>query len=350
VRPSLPLVVALAVAGCVAPGPVSDAPVEGLVGAVVPGFVQEHDHADPALHAFSQGLEEVAYHAMVHGEDGAGAEARGGAWLNSELVVRGSTAFVAYLGAPWLVGAVDVSDPSAPKLLDALEFSNAWGMDVTASDDGAWIYVSVYPGAVGTLFDPRYVLENVQRPDAAALPGVAIVDARDPSKLALAGFHPIHGLGPHTAVYHRYADGREVVFADKADAPGGNGIVALEVVPTPTGGRALRPVSFFALEGPLEGTFPHDVHVQEHPLDGRTLLYAAWWDNGLVVLDVSDPAKPTLVSRFDGIPRGEEVQLGYDPENFREYTTRIKWETISPERVRAMCAEGTLQGAIKPKS
>ena len=47
---------------------------------------------------------------------------------------------------------------------------------------------------------------------------------------------------------------------------------------------------------------------------------------------------------------GEEVQLGYDPENFREYTTRIKWETISPERVRAMCAEGTLQGAIKPKS
>ena len=44
---------------------------------------------------------------------------------------------------------------------------------------------------------------------------------------------------------------------------------------------------------------------------------------------------------------GEEVQLSYDPANFQEYTTRVKWEPISPERVRAMCAQGTLQGAIK---
>ena len=46
---------------------------------------------------------------------------------------------------------------------------------------------------------------------------------------------------------------------------------------------------------------------------------------------------------------GEEVELGYDPANFREYTTRVKWETISPERVREMCAKGTLQGPIKPE-
>ena len=45
---------------------------------------------------------------------------------------------------------------------------------------------------------------------------------------------------------------------------------------------------------------------------------------------------------------GEEVQLGYDPANFSEYTTRVKWEPISPARVRELCAQGTLQGAIKP--
>lgn len=46
---------------------------------------------------------------------------------------------------------------------------------------------------------------------------------------------------------------------------------------------------------------------------------------------------------------GEEVQLGYDPANLSEYTTRIKWEPISPERVREMCAKGTVQGAIRPE-
>jgi len=46
---------------------------------------------------------------------------------------------------------------------------------------------------------------------------------------------------------------------------------------------------------------------------------------------------------------GEAVPLGYDPGNESEYTTRIKWEPISPERVRELCAKGTLEGAMKPK-
>ena len=45
---------------------------------------------------------------------------------------------------------------------------------------------------------------------------------------------------------------------------------------------------------------------------------------------------------------GEEVQLGYDPANFSEYSTRVKWDEIRPERVRELCAAGTLQGAIPP--
>jgi hypothetical protein len=29
--------------------------------------------------------------------------------------------------------------------------------------------------------------------------------------------------------------------------------------------------------------------------------------------------------------------------------TRVIWEPIDPERVREMCAKGTLEGTIKPK-
>ncbi len=46
---------------------------------------------------------------------------------------------------------------------------------------------------------------------------------------------------------------------------------------------------------------------------------------------------------------GEEVPLGYDPTNRSEYSTRVKWDDISPERVRAMCQQGTLQGTIGPR-
>jgi hypothetical protein len=46
---------------------------------------------------------------------------------------------------------------------------------------------------------------------------------------------------------------------------------------------------------------------------------------------------------------GEEVALGYDPTNRSEYSTRVVWEDISPERVRAMCEQGTLEGFIGQK-
>ena len=45
---------------------------------------------------------------------------------------------------------------------------------------------------------------------------------------------------------------------------------------------------------------------------------------------------------------GEQVALGYDPANTSEYTTRIVWEDISPERVKQMCAKGTAEGLLKP--
>jgi len=46
---------------------------------------------------------------------------------------------------------------------------------------------------------------------------------------------------------------------------------------------------------------------------------------------------------------GEEVTLGYDPANRSEYSTRVTWEDFSPDQVRSMCQEGTLEGAIVPQ-
>ena len=42
---------------------------------------------------------------------------------------------------------------------------------------------------------------------------------------------------------------------------------------------------------------------------------------------------------------GEQVQLGYDPTEPKN----MKWEPLSPERVREMCAKGTVEGLLRPE-
>lgn len=283
------LVLLLLVAGCVAPAAV-DAPAQPAP--VTPAFPQEHDHTDPALHAHADGLRAVGSHTLA--PDGG---ARGD-WATSEIIIRGDHAYVAYIGAPWIVGIVDVRDPAAPVLVGQAPLANAWGMDVAVSDDGDWVYAAVYPATAGELFSPGYGLSHLALPDGPAAPGIVVIDARDRTAPTVASFFPVQGLGPHTVWYHQMDDGRELVFANKADLRGGNSVVITEAVTTPTGGRALRPVSVWWYDGPADVVQPHDVDVQTHPITGATLLYVAYEWEGMVIVDISDPSQPRMVSRI----------------------------------------------------
>ena len=63
----------------------------------------------------------------------------------------------------------------------------------------------------------------------------------------------------------------------------------------------------------------HDVYVQ----DG--LAYNAFWDAGVVVLDVSDPTSPEFVTQFGAAPQGdEEIQpWNVNEESFHEYYNEV---------------------------
>ncbi|MEA3202872.1 MAG: hypothetical protein QOI63_538, partial [Thermoplasmata archaeon] len=54
-----------------------------------------------------------------------------------------------------------------------------------------------------------------------------------------------------------------------------------------------------------DGEFPHDVTVAVHPLTHRTYAYVSYWDLGVVILDVTDPAHPVKV--------GQAVDFGAAP-------------------------------------
>lgn len=320
----------LLAAGCVAAPPGGDGAPQGAgASPLVPAFPQEHDHDDAALHNFASGMSLVGYHSLVPGSEAGEAGEREG-WLNSEVIVRGDHAYVSYFGAPWVLAVVDIRDAATPKLVGTAPLSNAFGMDVAVSADGDWAFVSLYPGAVGTLFSRDYLLDHLQAPTGPAAPGVAVIDVRDRANPVVSSFLPLHGLGAHTATYHRYPDGREVVFVNKADMPPGNAILVTEVVATPAGGRALKPLSTFALGGAADADFPHDVDVQEHPLTGRTVLYAAYWDSGLVVVDVTDPGQPALLGQNKDFPEGEEVQV-HDAHPFPRLVGGRHYTLAAPE-------------------
>ena len=63
----------------------------------------------------------------------------------------------------------------------------------------------------------------------------------------------------------------------------------------------------------------HDVYVQ----DG--LAYNAFWDAGVVVLDVNDPTSPEFVTQFGAAPQGdEEIQpWNVNEESFHEYYNEV---------------------------
>lgn len=303
-----------AAAGCVATDagePTPDAAAGASLDAASPGFAQAHDHDDPLAHAFGSGMTPIGYHALAADADAsrAGDATARGNWGNSEIIVRGAHAYVGYLASPWRFAIVDVSEPATPTLVSAFETSGAWTMDLDVSSDGDWVFVSVTHEAVGTVFATDYLAQAASAPTGVAGPGVMVVDARDRANPKLSSFMPIHGLGPHTAVHHEYPDGREVVFADKAEGTvPGNGIVVLDVVDTPAGNRVLQPLAFIPI-GADGADFPHDVDVQLHPLTNRTLLYVASYYTGLRIYDVTDPTAPEAIATFADYPTGEDVAI-----------------------------------------
>lgn len=330
--PAIVAMVVLSVAaGCLdAPSDDDGSSSAGAARFIVPGFAQTHDHHDPALHEYADGLDLLGFHNLLPEGDGVADAAARGAYVNSEIIVKDDVAYVGWLGAPWALTLADVSNASNPAFLGALELSGAWVMDVTVSDDGDWVFLSIYNGAsVGSLFSPDYALGADVIPTGLAGPGVLAVDVRDKTAPRQAGFFPIHGLGPHTAVYHAHQNGNEYVFANKAEGGiPGNGIVILEVVFTPVGQRAFRTVGFFSLDHGNDPNFPHDVDVGVHPVTGQTILYAAYWDAGLVMVDVSDPADPVEIGR--GMPDKDEVQF-HDVHAFARLVDGRHYTITAPE-------------------
>jgi hypothetical protein len=183
---------------------------------------------------------------------------------------------VAYLGTHQggdRVYAIDISDPAKPVVVDSIMANTRLVNDMQTTADGS-VMVFTREGAA----DRRN--------------GIVIADTRDPlHPREIAQFTDGVAAGVHSVyIYEQPQYGRYVFITN--DGTGAIDIVNISDPAHPT--RAGE----WHTDRPDAARYVHDLDI----LDG--LLYASYWNDGLVILDIGNgkwggrPDKPVLVSQF----------------------------------------------------
>ncbi len=272
----------------------------------------EHDHTDPTLHAASHNMAFVDHHDCT--EDGVVDEDTP---QITDIKEWGDYLFVNQLNGFCIL---DISDPYDVTFVSHFEAEAGFDIDVNAN--GEYVFHGTQrnpPPGTGGPPDPN-AEDDLPR-------GLYVVDVSDKADPTLASFYPVPSNGVHTVHYHKHANGDDLVLIQTYDwfppsetglpLPGvGNGptqrVEILRLVEDETGAQ-LELVGIYSLpkppEEPAGDYFPHDCTAQQHPFTERTYMYCAYWNHGLVIVDITNPVQPTLVSQYDDAA----------PSNYNQY-------------------------------
>lgn len=310
-RVALLAALALLASGCISTSTVDPAslPLPALPAVPEAPLVQDHEHGDPALHedAFAMTLLATAtgYDGPIPAGIGYGELDVNGDWV---YVCRGG--FHAGLGPlPATEGGfvvIDVTDKRAPRNVG--DFAGVGCSDIKVNEANDLVMYGTQRNP------PSDLLLNDAAPEQKRPRGIYLVNVEDKAAPRLESFTPIPSNGVHT-IHYVDIDGRELVFVQTYDwvPDGGLGVglstgvnnpatqrvTIFEVAGSP-GSRSLETLAVWNLPEPAppgRNYFPHDITVQKHPVTGQWLGYIAYWDHGLVVIDLDDPASPQLVGR-----------------------------------------------------
>ncbi len=272
---------AVGLAGCVA-----DDPTAGTTGAtdvardILPGipldeldYVTEdplaahtdagHDHADPAQH---QGAHNVVSYGHAPPEEGQ---------RLTEIDVVGDFVYQCS-GSGFRI--LDITNRSAPQVVSVYSGEQTCA-DVKVTADGAYAIVM----------------------------GVEIVDVTDKTSPEVVVADT--GAFCHMCYIHEI-DGREYVFLardEPHEVPFGNGVGIYELTRDPVGlervgAFVVAPEDRVNTHMPDGDVFAHQVHdmlVYDDPVLGKPVMLAAYWDLGVRIVDVSDPAGPVEIGAWD---------------------------------------------------
>lgn len=260
------------------------------------GVAADHDHRDPALHGLAANLELVSFldAARLLGEEEArlsDLQFHDGRQL-AAAAVNGRTGETT--GGFLLF---DASLPGDLRLYARYRSGSEDNWYVKFSASGNHVFLTANGGQNAT---PALaaLLESARWAVATApARGVHVVNVSDPVSPSFSSFFPapvrVINLAPWVA-----RDGSEWLFAsvvnDRAGLPApANHVAVLRF----ERGRLTEAARWHPAQGGAT-VLAHDLAVETHPVTGRDLLYAAYWEGGAYVLDVTEPATPTLVSHL----------------------------------------------------
>lgn len=208
-----------------------------------------------------------------------------------QVVVDGTTAYVAHIKGPEATSVIDVSDPSKPRMTEHFELP--WKEGVHSHK------VRVKDGLMITNIEATAHTGPV--PDDY-VGGLNIYDASDPLHPKLITTWECADRG-----IHRYTfDGRYAYLSPCMEGYRQNIVLILDLKnpekPEEVG-RWWMPGQWEAGgEEPTWKEHPSLVPRCHHPIRMGDRLYVSYWHGGWVILDISDMSKPKYVSGMDWSP------------------------------------------------
>lgn len=295
-----------------------------------------HDHFDVEQHA---GLSTPNFAVLGHEPlvvDAKGASA--GGYLCGETATREDGRQIAVVNSfvtDVVFVAVDVTEPTAPKKVGEFVLENGHAYDVALTADGLHVIVAQTKNRVpvdtplvaqltATWRDACTGAETkLQLPPQTALsPGTLMIGIADPSAPVIEDFVPTPILGPHS-VSTSEVDGKQYVVASIVNLVHqasyfqfyevvGDKLQVLSTWQSPPQLGRAPPL----LNGHVDGT------IAKHPGTEKVYAYLADWNDGVVILDFTNPRVPMPVGRWS---------QPVDPLDFNDPAGSIHGVFVVPE-------------------
>ena len=208
-----------------------------------------------------------------------------------------------WVGHFWTGGAtaLDVTDPKHPQVVSHIRSpdGNTWNIKVQYADN-----VLAVPCELN-FFLPE--LKN----GGKYTPGIGFYDVSDPRSPKKLSFFKTGGWGVHRSWW---AGGRYGYFSAGVDglkgacSHGAEGVTRELLTLDLKDPAAPEPVSRFMLPGQLS-TDPGsnwklgDTYYVHQPIVSGKRAYVAYWDLGFAILDINDPAAPSVISHLQPYPK-----------------------------------------------
>jgi hypothetical protein len=205
-----------------------------------------------------------------------------------QVDVVGGYAYIGHMDAPDGTTVIDVRDPKKPRIVAEIKIPAGSGLHSHKARVGNGIMI---------------VNHELTKPEVAKAAGITgglvIYDVSNPAQPKQITKWTCGGRGVHRFTF----DGRTAYISPEMDGYVGNIVMILDLADPANPkevGRWWMPGQHTA--GGETPTWQGREHRCHHPIRQGDRLYVSYWHGGGVILDISDMAKPKMVSSFDWSP------------------------------------------------